>query len=127
MGPYLPPHTMGPCAVQNPTAPLTSRGKSGKVHWDSGFGHTSVFFCEYPSPVTTKIRGLVVVFSSSVQSPKPRFAHSKKASKPTCAQFKTWVDKVAAPEVAMLSSGCDATDMAKVKAKKILTILGPSM
>ena len=44
---------MGPCAVQNPTAPETSRGKSGKAHWDSGFGHNSVFF---PAPVTTKIR-----------------------------------------------------------------------
>ena len=55
-----PPHTMGPCAVQNPTVPPTSKGKSGKAHWDSGFGHTSVFFCERePLPVTTKIRGTV--------------------------------------------------------------------
>ena len=52
---------MGPCAVQNATAPSTPRGKSGKVHWDSGFGHTSVFFVELPYiyPVTTKIRGPV--------------------------------------------------------------------
>ena len=50
---------MGPCAVQNPTAPETPRGKSGKVHCDSGFGHTSVFFAEIPTPVTTKILGTV--------------------------------------------------------------------
>ena len=54
-----PPHTMGPCAVQNPTVPPTSKGKSGKAHWDSGFGQTSVFFVLTPFPtypVTTKIR-----------------------------------------------------------------------
>ena len=59
MFPPRPPHTMGPCAVQNPTAPETSRGKSGNAHCDSGFGHSSVFFVEslFPTdPVTTKIR-----------------------------------------------------------------------
>ena len=49
---------MGPCAVQNPTAPETFQGKSGKAHCDFDPGHTSVFLCD-PCPVTTKIRGTV--------------------------------------------------------------------
>jgi len=51
-----PPHTVGPCAVQNPTAPGTYGGKSAKVHWESGLGHNSVFSTP-PYPATTKMRG----------------------------------------------------------------------
>ena len=54
---FPPPQTVGPCAVQNPTAPETAGGKSCKVHWESGLGHNSVFFAE--SPVTTKMRRTV--------------------------------------------------------------------
>ena len=69
----------------------------------------------------------LVVFSSSVLIPKPFFAHSKKASNPTWAQFKSWVDKDAPPEVTMASSGWDPTVMAKAKTKKSLTVLSPFM
>ena len=69
----------------------------------------------------------LVIFSLSVLRPKPFFAHSIKASNPTWAQFKSWVDKDAPPEVAMASSGWDATVMAKVKTKKSLNILSPFM
>ena len=51
-----PPQTVGPCAVQNPTAPETCRGKLGKAHWESELGHNSVFF---PYPPTTKMWGSV--------------------------------------------------------------------
>ena len=57
--PSTPPHTVGPCTVQNPTAPKFSRGKLGKEHWESGLGHNCVFFLESPFPVTTKMRGTV--------------------------------------------------------------------
>ena len=48
---FPPPQTVGPCAVQNPTAPSTSRGKSCKVHWESGLGHNSVFFLYHNVPI----------------------------------------------------------------------------
>jgi len=54
---FHPPQTVGPCAVQNPTAPETCRGKLGKAHWESGFGHNSVFFPR--RPVATKMPGTV--------------------------------------------------------------------
>ena len=56
---FPPPQTVGPCAVQNPTAPETSRGKLGKAHWESGLGQNSVFSLLYPDPVTAKMRGTI--------------------------------------------------------------------
>ena len=64
---------------------------------------------------------------SLVLQPKNRFAYSTIASNPNWAQFKSWVVRVAPPEVPMVSSGCDATVMAKAKTKKSFTILNPSM
>ena len=54
--PPLPPHTAGPCAVQNPTASSTSRGKLGTAHLAKrGWGQISDFSLLYAHPVTTKI------------------------------------------------------------------------
>ena len=50
-------HTVGPCAVQNPTALETFRGKLGKAHCDSALGHNSdlSILSSSPHPVTTKM------------------------------------------------------------------------
>ena len=48
------PHTVGPRAVQNPTASETFRGKSVKSHWYfDDPGHNSIFV-PYLLPPTTK-------------------------------------------------------------------------
>ena len=64
---------------------------------------------------------------SLVLLPKNRFPKSINSSQPISTQFQSWFVWVASPEVAMVSSGCDATVMAKAKTKKSFTILNPSM